>query len=120
MKGLLQVGNLAQQMPLVYDWLKHHGEATRRLVLDNYQHYSGEQLLKVTIEQNVLTQIENLETYPVIRSRLHGGKLTLHAWIYEIETGEVFAYDANIGKFKIIENRPFPVPNLLIGIHLVE
>ncbi len=118
MKGLLQVGNLAQQMPLVYDWLKHHGEATRRLVMDNYQHCSGDKLLKITIEQNVLTQIENLETYPVIRSRLHAGKLTLHAWIYEIETGEVFAYDANIGKFKIIENRPFPVPNPLIGVHL--
>lgn len=118
MKGLLQIGSLAQQMPLVYDWLKHHGEATRRLVLDNYQHCSGDKLLKITIEQNVLTQIENLETYPVIRSRLHSGKLTLHAWIYEIETGEVFAYDANTGKFKIIENRPFPVPNRLIGVHL--
>jgi len=35
MKGLLQIGTLSEQMPLVYDWLKRHGEATRRLVVDN-------------------------------------------------------------------------------------
>lgn len=117
MKGLLQIGNLAQQMPAVYEWLKYHGEPTRRLVLDNYQGYPHEKLLKIAIEQNVLTQIENLETYPIIRSKLHSQELTLHAWIYEIESGEVFAYDAESRKFKAIENRPFPVPNPLIGLH---
>jgi carbonic anhydrase len=87
MKGLLQIGNLSEQMPLVYDWLKRHGEATRRLVLDNYANVQPERLLKIAIEQNVLTQIENLETYPVIRSKLHSRQLNLHAWMYEIETG---------------------------------
>jgi carbonic anhydrase len=117
MKGLLQIGNLAQQMPLVYDWLKQHGEPTRRLVMDNYGEHTGDKLLKIAIEQNVLTQIENLETFPIIRSRLHSGQLTLHAWMYEIETGEVFAYDASNGDFKLLKNRPFPVPNPLIGAH---
>ncbi|MBD2196380.1 MULTISPECIES: carbonic anhydrase [Calothrix] len=117
MRGLLQIGNLSQQMPLVYDWLKQYAEPTRRIVLDNYKDYPADKLLKITIEQNVLTQIENLETYPSVRSKLHSGKLTLHAWIYEIETGEVFAYDANIGQFKILDNRPFPVPNPLLGAY---
>ncbi|AFY31584.1 carbonic anhydrase [Calothrix sp. PCC 7507] len=117
MKGMLQIGNLAQQMPLVYEWLKQYAEPTRRLIVDNYQDYPIDKLLKIAIEQNVLTQIENLGTYPIIRSRLHSRKLTLHAWIYEIETGEVFAYDADAGQFKILENRPFPVPNPLIGVH---
>jgi carbonic anhydrase len=115
MRGLLQIGSLAQQMPLVYDWLRHHAESTRRVVLDNYSGLPQEKLLKIAIEQNVLTQIENLETYPVIRSRMHCGELTLHAWIYEIESGAVFAYDASNGIFKLLENRSFPVPNPLIG-----
>lgn len=117
MKGLLQIGNLAQQMPLVYDWLKHYGEPTRRLVLENYKDCPSDKLLKIAIEQNVLTQIKNLDTYPVIRSRLHSGQLTLHAWIYEIESGEIFAYDANIKQFKLLQNRPLPTPNPLIGVH---
>jgi carbonic anhydrase len=116
MKGLLQLGNLAEEMPLVYEWLKHHAGATRRLVQENYKEYSGEELLKLTIEENILTQIQNLETYPVIRSRLHSGQLYLHAWIYEIETGKVYAYNASLGKFVPLEGT-FPVPNPLAIMH---
>lgn len=114
MKGLLQIGNLSEQMPLVYDWLKRHGEATRRLVLDNYANVEPKRLLKIAIEQNVLTQIENLETYPVIRSKLHSGQLNLHAWMYEIETGKVFAYDAGLRQFTLLKQHSFPVPDPLI------
>ncbi len=116
MKGLLQLGNLADEMPLVYEWLKHHAEPTRLLVQENYKEYSGEELLKVTIEENILTQIQNLETYPVIRSKLHSGQLYLHAWVYEIETGKVFAYNASNSQFVPIEN-PFPILNPLATMH---
>jgi carbonic anhydrase len=92
MKGLLQLGSLEEQMPLVYDWLRHT-EATRRLVMENYSDYSKEELLEITIAENVLTQIENLKTYPVVHSRLYQGKLQIYGWIYLIETGEVLAYD---------------------------
>jgi carbonic anhydrase len=92
MKGLLQLGKLEEQMPLVYDWLKH-AEATRLLVKENYSTYSGEELLEITIAENVLTQIENLKTYPIVHSRLYQGKLKIYGWIYLLETGEVLAYD---------------------------
>lgn len=92
MKGLLQLGKLEAEMPLVYDWLRH-AEATRRLVKENYVDFEEEELLEITIAENVLTQIENLKTYPIVRSRLHQGKLRMYAWIYLIETGEVLAYD---------------------------
>lgn len=94
MKGLLQLGELEMTMPLVYDWLKH-AEATRRLVMENYANsgHTKEELLEIAVAENVLTQIENLKTYPVIHSRLFRGRLKLYAWIYLIETGEVLAYD---------------------------
>ena len=92
MKGLLQMDSLAEKMPSVYDWLKH-AEATRRVVKDNYSHLEGLELLEVTVAENVLNQLDNLKTYPVIRSRLHQANLTLHGWIYRLETGEVLAYD---------------------------
>ncbi|MDX2097093.1 MAG: carbonic anhydrase [Leptolyngbyaceae cyanobacterium bins.59] len=114
MKGLLQIGNLADQMPAVYDWLKKYGEATRRLVLENYGDLEADRMLKIAIEQNILTQVENLETYPVIRSRLHSGQLNIHAWMYEIETGTVFAYNAAMRRFTLMEKRSFPVPDPLI------
>ncbi|MEM8637255.1 MAG: carbonic anhydrase [Cyanobacteria bacterium P01_G01_bin.54] len=93
MKGLLKLNKLQADMPLVYDWLKH-AESTRRLVLDNYAHQSGEELIETLVAENVLIQIENLKTYPMVRAKLHQGELNIYGWIYEIETGEVLAYDA--------------------------
>lgn len=114
MRGLLQVGSLAETMPMVYSWLKTHAEATRRLVVDNYPNEPTDRLLKLAIEQNVLTQIENLETYPVVRSRLHAGTINLHAWMYEIETGSVYAFDAVRHKFSLLDQRSSPIPDPLI------
>ncbi|MEC4819848.1 MAG: carbonic anhydrase [Scytonema sp. PMC 1069.18] len=116
MKALLQLKSFSEDMPLVYDWLKHHAESTRRLLRDNYKDYYGEKLLKIAIEENVLTQIENLETYPVIRSKLHAGQISLHAWVYEIETGQIFAYNANKCQFVLLSSDPFPVPDPLASL----
>jgi carbonic anhydrase len=92
MKGLLKLDELREKMPLVYEWLKQ-AEATRRLVKENYSTLEGEELLDITTAENVLTQIENLRTYPVIHSKIRQGKLSLHAWVYHIDTGAVYAYD---------------------------
>ncbi|MGA1263927.1 MAG: carbonic anhydrase [Prochlorothrix sp.] len=93
MKGLLKLNKLQADMPLVYDWLQH-AQATRRLVLDNYPDQTGEELIETLVAENVLVQIENLKTYPVVRAKLHQGQLRIYGWIYEIESGEVLAYDA--------------------------
>jgi carbonic anhydrase len=76
MKGLMKLNQLREEMPLVHDWLKY-AEATRRLVKDHYSQYQGEELLEIVIAENVLTQIENLRTYPVIRSKLYQGQLNI-------------------------------------------
>lgn len=93
MKGLLKLNKLQQDMPLVYNWLQY-AESTRRLVQENYDSYSEEELVEIAVAENVLTQIENLKTYPIIHSKLYQGKLQIYGWIYHLETGEVLAYDA--------------------------
>ncbi len=92
MKGLLKLNQLQEDMPLVYDWLKHT-DATRRLLKDAYSHLEGEALLDAAIAENVITQMENLKTQPFVRSRLQQGKLAMYGWIYGIETGEVLSYN---------------------------
>ncbi|WP_323291744.1 carbonic anhydrase [Crocosphaera sp. XPORK-15E] len=116
MKGLLQLNDLTEEMPLVYAWLKHHAESTRRLLKDNYKDYDGEKLLRIAIEENVLTQIENIETYPVIRSKSHSNKLSLHAWVYDIELGIISAYNAQENKFVKLGYEAFPVPDPLSSL----
>lgn len=91
MKGLLSPQSL-EGMPNVQHWLKH-AEATHRIITENYQHLSGDALVTAVAEENVLVQIEHLHTLPIIAARLGRGEIRLHAWMYKIETGEVFAYD---------------------------
>ncbi|MGK7946131.1 MAG: carbonic anhydrase, partial [Microcystaceae cyanobacterium] len=78
---------------------------TRLLVKENYGHLSGEDLLEVTIAENILNQLVNLQTYPVVRSRVHQRKLSLHGLLYRIETGEVFAYDGVAHEFSAPQSR---------------
>ena len=93
MKGLLQIGNLEAKMPLVYNWLIHT-EATRQLVEDHYNDLEKSDKLDMLVAENVLTQLENLRTYPAVRSMLHSGHLSLHGWIYHIDDGSIMAYDS--------------------------
>jgi carbonic anhydrase len=100
MKGLLEPPN-NRDFPALTAWLAH-AESTRRIVQDKYADREGSELLSVTIQENVLAQMENLRTHPVVASGLSQGKLKLHGWVYKIETGEVFGYDPEVCQFQIL------------------
>lgn len=86
------------KLPLVRGWLSH-AEATRQIIAENYSQYTGEKLLEIAVREHVLVQIENLQTHPSVAVKLQRGELTLHAWIYGMETGEVLAYSTTDGGF---------------------
>ncbi|HLF98505.1 MAG TPA: carbonic anhydrase [Methylococcaceae bacterium] len=105
MKGLLEPPP-CRDFPALTQWLSH-AESTRRIVRDKYGEREGPSLLNVTIQENVLAQMENLRTHPVVASGLAQGKLKLHGWVYKIETGEVFGYDPASSQFRTLtEQRP--------------
>ncbi|MBV8883985.1 MAG: carbonic anhydrase [Chroococcidiopsidaceae cyanobacterium CP_BM_RX_35] len=94
MKALLQLSSLDEDLPLVHDWLKY-AQGTRLLLKYNYKGVEGEDLLNAAIEENVITQLDNLRTYPSVHAKLYSGQLNLHAWVYKIETGGIFVYSAD-------------------------
>lgn len=87
-----------ENLPQMRAWLGH-AAATRRIIEENYSDRDGEARTKAAIEENVLVQLENLRTHPVVAARLGRGELHLHGWVHKIETGEVFAYDPHVGQF---------------------
>ncbi|MDD4915305.1 MAG: carbonic anhydrase [Methylococcales bacterium] len=91
MKSLLDPPG-RRDYPALTQWLAH-AESTHRVVREKYADREAASLLSVTIQENVLAQMENLRTHPVIASGLSQNKLKLHGWVYKIETGEVFGYD---------------------------
>lgn len=101
MKGLLGSSDDLRRMPAVQRWL-HHADATGRIIEENYQHLVDNARLTAAAEVNVLVQVEHLQTLPVIAARLNRGRLNLHAWMYKIETGEIFAYDIQHKQFRLL------------------
>ena len=115
MKGLLKMETLREEMPLVHDWLQH-AESTRRLVKESYSHCRKEDLIDIAVMENVLSQLDNLNTYPVVRTKLHQGQLALHGWIYQIESGQVLAYDAQQHQF-VLPHSHISAPEPIFSIH---
>lgn len=107
MAGLLNPNSL-EKLPAVRAYLQH-AEATRRIVEENYGHLSEpEKRLTLTVEENVLVQIENLRTHPSVAAAIGRGELKLHGWVYKFETGEVFAFDPEKRQFLPIKEVTAP------------
>lgn len=103
-QAMLAPESLAK-LPLVKEWL-NHAEATRRIITENYANLSVEAQLAVAVSEHVLVQIENLQTHPSVAVRLQRGELSLHAWVYQMKTGEVLAYSSEDGKFTALTSLP--------------
>lgn len=102
MQGLLNEG-ATRDMPLVTDWLGH-AAATREIVRECYADAVGTELLNAAIKENVLVQIDNLRTYPTVAARLAKNDLMLHGWVYEFESGRVYAFDPARSVFALLES----------------
>jgi carbonic anhydrase len=87
-----------ENMPRVRQWLEH-AQASNEIVCTCYKHLPFESRWKVLTQENVLVQIENLRTHPAVAAAMAAGELKLHAWVYKMETGEVFAYDPASGQY---------------------
>jgi carbonic anhydrase len=51
------------------------------------------------VEQNVLNQLYNLETYDCVRQALEADALELHGWVYDLLTGRVSYWDPVLDRF---------------------
>ena len=97
-----------RDMPRVRQWLAN-ADASAEIVTTCYHHLAPEARWKVIAQENVLVQIEHLRTHPAIATALAAGELKLHAWVYKIDTGEVFAYDPEECEFvPLKEAEPLP------------
>lgn len=59
-----------------------------------------EELLRATEHLSIVTQIENLLTYPYVKKLADDEKLFIHGWYYDIETGAIEYYDPETFQFR--------------------
>ncbi len=91
-------------------WLCH-AESTRQIIEENYAHITeATERLMATVEENVLVQLEHLQTYPSVAEALGRKALNLHGWVCEFETGQVLGYDSLDCQFVPIGETNFKAP----------
>ena len=54
---------------------------------------------RAIVEQNVLNQLVNIQTYDCVRRALDDNALTLHGWVYDLSNGRISYWDADTGHF---------------------
>lgn len=91
-----------RELPALASWLRHC-EGTRRILSKAYGDLTGDDLVETAVAENVLVQIEHLRTHPSVMAALARSKVTLHAWVYNIAEGEVYAFEPEIGQYVPIE-----------------
>ncbi len=91
MKALYMEREKLAPTPHAARWLRH-GDRTMAVVAANYPDLSREERYAITAEENVLLQMENLRTYPVVQKAAREGRLHVHAWYHVLDTGSIFRY----------------------------
>lgn len=86
MGGLQDLDGIADALPSVRRWLEHSESLLDTDAADD---------LDSLIEANTLLQLEHLLSYPGVQEKIDAGELTLHAWVYDIGSGDVRAHDGS-------------------------
>jgi len=84
-------------------WLRHGEDALRTLeerpgpdpALARHNQLS---------QLNVLSQIEHLKNYPLVRERMDAGRLRLHGWWFELQNADVYAFEDSLERFALIDD----------------
>src|SRR5471030_456529 len=84
-------------LPAVASWLRHADSA--KVVNASRTHISPAARLNSMVRENVIAQLVNLRTHPSVALALEQGRLNLHGWVYDIETGSIVALDGATNSF---------------------
>lgn len=102
MAGKLAPDSLAE-LPAIRDWLSH-AEDSRSIVPEEFGHtLANPDPVTVAVEENIFVQLEHLRSHPSVVAALARDEIKLHGWVYQFETGQVFAYDTEKKAFLPID-----------------
>ncbi|MGZ0716972.1 carbonic anhydrase [Pseudomonas palleroniana] len=91
-------------MPAVAGWLRYADSG--RVVNEARQHVDAPAKVAAMVRENVIAQLANIQTHPSVRLALEERRVTLHGWVYDIESGGIQAFDNRTGKFVALADNP--------------
>lgn len=97
-------GQSLDHLPAVANWLAHADSA--KVVNAARTHASTQERLEALVRGNVIAQLTNIRTHPSVALALDRRSLSLHGWVYDIETGSIDALDGVTGRFVTLADNP--------------
>jgi carbonic anhydrase len=97
MKGIVHAESV-RTLSSLSQWL-NHAHPAYCAVTGQSPELTGPDLMLALAERNVVEQLRNLRTHPVVKARLEHGDIALHGWFYHIGDGLVTAWDAAQDRF---------------------
>lgn len=82
--------------PHITSWLELARPAREKILSSDI---SEDDRYLETIKVNALMQCENLRSYPCVADGERAGNLSIHAWLYDLHTGKILAFDETSGKW---------------------
>ena len=96
--------DVLKKLPHLYSWIDENITPTLDFVRENYDTDDQTELLNILMQEHVLQQIENLKTHPCVAKAIEKKQITLHAWIYVFEEGDIFSYNQDDEQFESIKH----------------
>lgn len=85
--------------PILKKWLTFIEPISKSLESRYAKKLEGQVRLQAAVAENVVLQMEHLLSYPIVRERVESKKLNIHGWYYELESGEVLAFNEETQQF---------------------
>ena len=92
------------QTPNLKAWLRH-GEISLSKLNDMKDFAPSLPLHNRLSQLNVVQQIENLKSYPIVRDKLATKEIRVHGWWFELSNAAVHVYDLEKKKFVKIDGK---------------
>ncbi|APH55219.1 Carbonic anhydrase [Granulibacter bethesdensis] len=108
MKAIMNPSAL-EPLPHVKSWLRHGCGDHQRLCEGLPSTETGGDPVRTLAMRNVALQLNNLRSYPVVREAVAHGRLRLHGWVFNIESGGVYALDGETGRYHEVMDHRLPV-----------
>ena len=89
-----------EDMPHINQWLSLGEKAKSMAMISQKDRSDKEALLRLTEKLSLITQIDNLLSYPCVKESVEKEELFIHAWHYDITDGHIDYYDPEEYCFK--------------------
>jgi len=83
----------------IHDWVSILQPAKEAVTKTGVK-LDADEALRLAELEGTLVSIENLAGYPWVRTAVENDKLTLHAWYFHIDSGELLSYHPSEGRFR--------------------